>query len=86
MHSSELARPSGFLDVKARTPVDTSYGHVEPSPTMPDTSARTPEQLRTLPTPTAGANDIATYFAPQPLSDPFLHHGEYPGLAAGTDD
>ncbi|RFU30530.1 hypothetical protein B7463_g5825, partial [Scytalidium lignicola] len=89
MRSSELAGPSGIPNIEAMTSVDASYGHVEAPSMMSDTYARTQTQIGTLPIPATGANDVATHFAPQPqncLSDPLLQQGDYPGLAAGTED
>ncbi|MCJ1366087.1 hypothetical protein MMC16_005212 [Acarospora aff. strigata] len=87
--SSGLAGPSGVPIVEAMTPVDAGYGDVKAPSMMSDTYARTQAQLGTLPIPATGANEVATHFAPQPqngLSDPLLQHGEYPELAAGTED
>jgi hypothetical protein len=89
MRSSGLAGLRGVRNVEAMAPVDAGYGDVEAPSMMSDTYARTQAQLGTLPIPATGANNVAAHFAPQPqngLSDPLLQHGEYPGLAAGTED
>lgn len=89
MRSSGLAGPSRVPNVEAMAPVDAGYGHVEAPSMMSDTYARTQAQLGTLPIPATGANNVAIHFAPQPQNgsfDPLLQHGEYPGLAAGTED
>ena len=89
LRPSRLSRPSGVPTLEPMTPADAGYGHVEAPSMMSDTYERTQAQLGTLPIPAASANNVATNFASQPqngLSDPFLQHGEYPGLAAGTED
>ena len=89
MHSSGLAGPSGVPNVETMTPVVAGYGHVEALSMMSDTYARTQAQVGTPPTPATGVNNVATHFTPQAdngLYDPLSQHGEYPGLAAGTDD
>ena len=89
MRPSGLAGPSGIPDVEAVTPVEAGYSHVEALSTMSDTHAKTQRQLGTFPIPANGANDVASHYTSQlqnGLSDPFLEHGEYPGLAAGGED
>ncbi len=84
-----LAEPSGVLNVDGMAPVDASHSHVEVPSMMSDSYARTQAQLGTLPIPATGASNVATHSAPQSqnaLFDPFLQHGEYPGLVAGTED
>jgi Fungal Zn(2)-Cys(6) binuclear cluster domain len=89
MRSSGLAEPSGVSKDEATAPVDVGYGHVEVPSMISGTYARTQAQLGTLPIPATGADNVTTHFAPQcqnGLSDPLLQYGEYPGLAAGTED
>lgn len=81
MNSSRLGGPCGVPNVEAMT--HAGYGYVEAPSEMPDTYSRTRAQFGTFPIP---ANDVASSFAMQTFCDPFSHQGEYPGLAAGTED
>ncbi|KAF2124244.1 C6 zinc finger domain-containing protein [Dothidotthia symphoricarpi CBS 119687] len=86
MHSSELAGPSVVPNPETITPLNASYGHIEAPPMM---SARNHAHVETLPTLDTGADDANTHFTAQPqysLCDPLPQPGEYPELAAGTDD
>lgn len=83
------SRPSLIPNVEAMTPVEANYSHAEALPTMSDAYAKAQGQSGAFPTPSNGANDVATHVALQHqnrLSDPQWHHGEYPELAAGGED